>query len=182
MRGFEAKCSAAISSKHRAFTLLEVMIALVILSIIGSVTAVQVKKMIDAHRFESEVTSLFISLQEAQVLSAAYQTDLALDIKNVGGKLSYQISTDEPFSETTLSTNIVNLPHVSAIKFNNASPPRLHFDVYSGGRIEPRGSLAFYQGEKVLWLDLQRGHLMKFSYQKPNPVKQEILSMPKDSK
>ena len=157
------------------------MIALVILSIIGSVTAIQVKKMIDAHRFESEVTALFISLQEAQVLSAAYQTDLALDIAKINGKLSYQISTDEPFPEAVLNTNSIDLRHVSAVKFNDVSPARLHFDIYSGGRIEPRGSLAFYQDKKALWIDLQRGHLMKFSYQKPKPIKQEKLALPKES-
>src|SRR5579863_4018445 len=66
---------------RRAFTLLEIMIALALLCILGTVTAVQVKKMVDRHRFEAEVAGLFSALQEAQVLSATYQTDLALDIE-----------------------------------------------------------------------------------------------------
>jgi prepilin-type N-terminal cleavage/methylation domain-containing protein len=168
---------------RRAFTLLEIMIALVILGVIGSVVAVQVKKMVDVHRFESEVTALFISLQEAQVLSATYQTDLALDIGKVDGKLSYKISTDEPFSDAMVNQNPINLSHVSAIKFNEASPARLHFDIYSGGRVEPRGALAFYQNEKALWLDLQRGHLIKFCHQKPKLVKETVyIAPPKEAK
>ena len=167
---------------RRAFTLLEIMIALVILGVIGSVVAVQVKKMIDTHTFESEVTGLFISLQEAQVLSATYQTDLVLDIEKAGGKFSYKISTDEPFSTAMVSEKPMKLSRVSSVKFNEASPARLHLDIYSGGRVEPRGTLAFYHNEKVLWLDLQRGHLIKFCHQKPKLIKQITLAPPKESK
>ncbi len=161
----------------RAFTLLEVMIALVIISIVGALTAFQVKKMIDAHRFESEVADLFIALQEAQVLSAAYQTDLALDIFLQEGKPAYRFSTDEPLSRGTLNQDPVVLAHTASLKFKNAKASNLHFDIYSGGRIEPRGSLAFYQeDDKALWFDLQHGQLLKFSYRKPALLKQEIPS------
>lgn len=163
------------NKKGRAFTLLEIMIALVILGVIGSITAVQVKKMIDVHRFESEVSALYICLQEAQVLSATYQTDLSLDIRKVGGKLTYQISSDEPFPKTICLAKATQLTHADTYKFNDTSPAHVHFDIYSGGRIEPRGTLAFSQGEKSLWIDLQRGHLIKFSHKKPNLVKQEII-------
>lgn len=159
-----------MSRKVRAFTLLEIVIALLIMSLVGSITAYQVKKMIDVHRFESEVTKLFIRLQEAQVLSAVYQTDLALDISLSGGKLHYRISTDEPFSSNVLNSNPVPLPYTSMIKFKDAKSTKLHFDIFSGGRVEPRGALAFYQSDetgKTLWLDLQRGNLLKFSYVKP---------------
>ncbi len=162
-------------AKRRTFTLLEIMIALVILGIIGSMTAVQVKKMVDVHRFESEVASLYISLQEAQILSATYQTDLALDFRKVGGRLTYQISSDEPFPKTISLLKATELSRVEECKFNDARSSQLHFDIYSGGRIEPRGTLAFYQGEKALWIDLQRGCLIKFSHKKPNSVKQEII-------
>src|SRR5689334_6856697 len=107
--------------KRYTFTLLEIMIALVILGIIGSITAVQVKKMIDVHRFESEVTALYISLQEAQVLSATYQTDLSLDLQKVGGKLTFQISSDEPFTKVIALSGAMRLDRVEDCKFNEAS-------------------------------------------------------------
>ncbi len=167
---------------RRAFTLMEIMIALMILSVIGAVTGIQVKKLIEAHRFEGEVSDLFIALQEAQVLSAAYQTDLALDISLKTGKCSYQFSTDEPFPASKLKQGAVSLPYVHHIDFNNTKSPKLHFDIYSGGRVEPRGVLAFHSSKedgRVLWFDLQSGHLLKFFSHKPLVLKQKIPAPPK---
>ncbi len=165
--------------KKAAFTLLEIMIALVIISIVGALTAFQVKKMIDVHLYEGEVADLFIALQEAQVLSAAYQTDLALDIFLKDGKPAYRFSTDEPLSSGKLNQELIVLAHTASVKFKGAKASALHFDIYSGGRIEPRGSLAFYspqEDDKALWFDLQHGQLLKFSYRKPAILKQEIPS------
>lgn len=160
----------------KSFTLLEIMICLMILSLIGAFTTVQIKKMIAVHQFEAEIGNLFIALQEAQLLSATYQTDLALDISSVGGKIAYSFSTDEPFTSHQFSRATLPLPNTHFCKFNNARAKTLHFDIYSGG-IEPKGVLAFtpsYDETKTLWFDLQRGQLIKFSHQKPvvrkNPI------------
>lgn len=166
----------------RSFTLLEMMIALVILSFIGALSAVQVKKLIDAHRFENEVSTLFIALQEAQVLSATYQTDIALDIYLKGGALAYRFTTDEPFKFHQFSSKEVSFPHTAKLMFKDAKASRLHFDIYSGGRIEPRGTLGFYQttdeDSRSLWFDLQYGHLMKYAYRKPTPLKLQLPANP----
>lgn len=155
------------------------MIALMILTLIGSLTAVQIKKMLDNHYFETEASALFTCLQESQALSAAYQTDLALDIYFEKGVLTYRISTDEPFPAKTLSQKPISLPHAQSIKFKDAKVAKLHFDIYSGGRVEPRGILTLYQtDEKSLWFDLQRGYLMKFSHFEPPPIKEMNLSRP----
>ncbi|MBS0604732.1 MAG: type II secretion system protein [Verrucomicrobia bacterium] len=167
----------------RAFTLLEMMIALVILSLIGALTAVQVKKLIDAHRFEGEVADLFIALQEAQVLSATYNTDLSLDLYLKEGKVFYRFSTDEPLSVQKLKRDPVSLAHTTELKFKDVKVTSLHLDIYSGGRIEPRGTLSFSQSSddgKKLWFDLQHGQLLKFSHRRPSVVKQQVPSPPKE--
>lgn len=173
------------SASKRAFSLLEIMIALMILSVIGTVTVVQVKKLINAHRFEGEVADLFIALQEAQVLSSVYQTDLALDICVKSGKCSYRFSTDEPFPARKFKQDAVTLAHTHHVNFDNAKSTELHFDIYSGGRIEPRGVLAFHGSHKngrVLWFDLQYGHLLKFFSRKPVTLKQKIPAPPKQNR
>lgn len=168
----------------RSFTLLEMMIALMILSFIGALSAVQVKKLIDAHRFESEVSNLFIALQEAQVLSATYQTDIALDIYSKDGTLMYRFTTDEPFKSHQFNSKEVSLPHMAKLMFKDAKATKLHFDIYSGGRIEPRGLLGFYQtmkeGSQSLWFDFQYGHLLKYAYRKPAQLTQQLPTKPKD--
>ena len=167
---------------RRAFTLLEMMIALVILSLIGAFSAVQVKKLIDAHRFESEISNLFIALQQAQVLSATYQTDIAWDIYPKDGVLCYRFTTDEPFKPHQFENKEIFIPHIVKLTFKDAKTTRLHFDIYSGGRIEPRGLLAFHQTleeeSKALWFDLQYGHLLKYAYRKPVIVKQLLPVKP----
>jgi prepilin-type N-terminal cleavage/methylation domain-containing protein len=171
-----------MKKSKRSFTLLEMMIALMIITLIGAITAVQVKKMTDAHGFEAEITPLFITLQEAQVFSAAYETDLALDIGMEKGKLFYRFSTDEPLPSNKFKQESVTLGHTTTIKFKDAKTTKLHFDIYSGGRIEPGGVLAFYpsqEGDKALWFDLQRGLLLKFAHHKPPLVRQQIPSAPK---
>jgi type II secretory pathway pseudopilin PulG len=156
----------------KSFTLLEMMVALTILMLIGSVTVVHIKKLIDVHRFESEVSDLFISLQEAQVLSAAYQTDLALDFFLDKEKLHYRFSTLEPLKERQLNQQTVALPHVASLSFKGSKVSSLHLDIYSGGRIDPRGMLTFFQSkeehDKALCFDLRHGSLMHFLYHKSN--------------
>lgn len=173
-------------NNRRSFTILEVMIALVILSLIGVLSAVQVKKLIDAHRFEGEISHLFIALQEAQVLAATYQTDIALDIFSKNGQLHYRFASDEPFRGHQFNNRDIPLSHSAKLMFKESKVNRLHLDIYSGGRIEPRGILAFHQTQeedsKALWFDLQYGYLIKYAYHKPLSIKQQPLPVkPKKS-
>ena len=166
----------------RVFTLLEMMVALLLLSLLGSLVAVQIKKLIDASRFEAEVSDLFIALQEAQVFAATYQTDLSLDLSVKSGCVSYHFSTDEPLSSNQFKQEVVKMTHVAFLKFQNAKASSVHLDVYSGGRIEPRGALGFFQADekgRSLWFDLQYGQLFKFMPTKPPTVKQNIPEPPK---
>lgn len=177
--------------RKRAFTLLEVMIALTIITIIATLTALPIKKLLDRHRFEKEVGDLFIALQEAQILAACYETDLALDFVKKQGKWSYHFSTDEPFSKDKLNQDVVVLDQVVEMKFGEKRVSTLHVDIYAGGRVEPRGVLGFYCSEDVkdisekekaaLWIDLQKGHLLKFAYTKPVIIKEKIPEMPKNA-
>jgi hypothetical protein len=158
------------------------MIALVILSLVGALTAVHIKKLIDGHRFEREVSNLFIELQEAQVLSSAYKTDITLDIYREEGELHYQFQTAEPFKASKFNQKAITLKHAGAVRFKDKKITALHLDIYSG-RIEPRGILTFLQTQeddsKSLWFDLQYGQLLKFSYRKPLFCKQQVPEQPK---
>jgi prepilin-type N-terminal cleavage/methylation domain-containing protein len=167
--------------RSRAFTLLEMMIGLVILSLVGALSAVHIKKLIDAHRFEKEVSNLFIALQEAQLLAAAYQTDIALDFYRENSKFSYRFSTDEPFVPRQFNRKSRSLFRTSVIQFQGKKINEFHLDIFSG-RVEPRGILEFFQTAEedshALWFDLQYGQLLKFSYRKPALVKQQIPAQP----
>ena len=151
------------------------IVALVILSLIGALSAIEVKKLTDNHAFEEEVSHLFIALQEAQLLSATYQTDISLDFHRVKEKLHYRFSTYEPFTPQQLNQEDHLFKNVSAIQFQGKKIHQLHFDIFSG-RLEPRGILTLLltpnEDSRALWLDLQYGHLMKFSSRKPALAKE----------
>lgn len=161
---------------RRSFTILEITIALMILAFIGAVSAMQVKKLIDFHRFESEASLLYIALQEAQVLSATYQTDIALDFLTKNKILYYRFSSDEPFKPYQFDPVEKPISHIAKMTFQNQNLSRLHFDLYSG-RIEPCGILSFAQSNKpdskTLWLDLQYGCLTKFCSVRPLALKSQ---------
>lgn len=157
---------------RRSFTLLEITLALTILGLIASFTTVHIKRLIDTHRFEAQIGDLFISLQEAQALSAAYHTDFALEIEREKGRFFYRFSTDEPLTQTQFSQKTVALLPGIQVKFKDKEVTRLHLDIYSGGRIEPQGVMSFLQSKeepRVLYVDMQYGYLIKFCYIKPRP-------------
>lgn len=152
--------------QKRSFTLLEILLALMILSILAAFTGVPIKKLIDTHRFERDISTFFISLQEAQTLSAVYQTDIACEIFQEKGSYYYRFSTKEPFTSHQFSKTSHPLSRTQLIQFNGKKTPHHRFDIYSGGRIEPRGILSFSQtldpNSRQLWFDLQYGHLIKY--------------------
>jgi len=157
------------------------MVALAILSLIGALSAVHINKLISSHRFEGEISNLFIDLQEAQVLAATYQTDIALDIYRKERKLYYRFSTNEPFTAKRFNQKTKPLAHTDSIKFQGKKISQLHLDIFSG-RLEPQGILTFHQtskeDSKKLWFDLQYGQRIKFSYHKPTLAKQQIPAQP----
>jgi len=167
--------------KRRVFTLLEIMVALTILSLIGTLTAAHISKLIAHHAFEKEASDLFISLQEAQILASAYQTDISLDITQESGKLFYQFSSHEQFTPQQLKPGRTKMKQIALVKFQEKKVKQLHLDIFSG-RLEPRGILTFYQtakeNSKTAYVDLQRGHLLKFSYHKLPLVKQQMPIQP----
>ena len=129
----------------------------------------QIKKLVDNYRFEKEVQGLFMAWQEAQVLSAAHQTDFSVDIYRERKTFFYRFSTDEPLSKSLFSQKKQSLAHVKRVGFSAGEKGATHFTIYSGGRVEPRGVLTFYsmaaeEKGRALHIDLSRGHLLKFRH------------------
>lgn len=155
----------------RSFTLLEMAVALALLSVIGTVVGVSVKKLIDSHRFESSLVSLFNELQQAQLLSSAYDAEVTVDLFEEKGSFVVCLHTEEPGLKRYFETKR-ELTRTVAVTWNGKKISSLHMDIYSGGRIVPRGVLAFsdsLQGTpRVIYLDTSLGGLATLSYSKPS--------------
>ncbi len=144
--------------------MLEMMVVLVIMSLIGSLVAVQTAKLIRMHRFEKEIADLFIAMQEAQVLAVTYQTDINLNFKKQGGHFQYRLSSDEPFAKPLFNQESVTFSPGTTLAFNKKKSPGCTFEIYSDGTIEPKGILSFSSSQVAtqIDIDLSGGALMRF--------------------
>ncbi|MBS0621275.1 MAG: hypothetical protein JSS61_07470 [Verrucomicrobia bacterium] len=131
------------------------LIGIAILSLLAGVIAVPIHKLIQTYRFEKEVSSLFIRIQEAQLLSATYQTDVTLDIYSQKGALSYRFDTYEPFKNHQLHKDPVPLSHVDTLDLNGKKVKECHFTFPGTGEISPTGTLLFSHEQNALSIEMQ---------------------------
>lgn len=152
--------------------MLEMMVALVIMSLIGTLVAVQTTKLVRVHRFEKEISDLFIAVQEAQVLAVTYQTDISMDFTRQKEQLRYRLSSDEPFAKPIFDQKSIPLSSGTALAFNKKKSNGCHFEIYSDGNIEPKGILSFSSNQvgTKIDIDFQCGTLMKFKKNAINPA------------
>ena len=155
-------------SNKKAFTLLEVMVAICIFSMIASASGWQIFRMISTYRFSNQVTNCFSSLQYAQTLALVYQTDLTFEIFSENNIYYYKILSDEPFPSSILDkTKKHSLSEVKICKHNDRLFTNKKWEVSSSGLIEPRGVIYLAKEKDGLWIDLQKGFLVHCTRKKP---------------
>ncbi|MEN9343966.1 MAG: hypothetical protein RLZZ453_753 [Chlamydiota bacterium] len=149
----------------RPFTLLEITLTIAVLAIVASFTSIGIKQMVDRHSFNNEITTLFSSLQEAQVIACTYQTDLSLELFQKKERLYYRFSTLEPLPRLLFSQETKKLSTVGKLLANGIKEAKVRIDIYAGGRVTPSTLLTFIaKGGGKLCIDLQKGHLIKVVY------------------
>lgn len=154
---------------RKSFTLLEVMVAICIFSMIASISGWQIFRMISEYRFNNQVTDCFTSLQNAQSLALIYRTSLSFEIFLENQTYYYRIHSDEPFLPSILNQEkIYTLSAVKICKHNKDYIKNKKWEIAPNGLICPRGYIYFAKQEKKeLWIDLQKGFLIKCAKEKP---------------
>ena len=154
---------------RKSFTLLEVMVAICIFSMIASISGWQIFRMILEYRFNNQVADCLSSLQNAQSLALIYRTDLSFEIFLENDIYYYRIYSYEPFPSSILNQEKkYSLSGVEVCKYNKELIKNKKWEIFSNGRIYPRGLIYFAKQEKKgLWIDLQRGFLIKCAKEKP---------------
>lgn len=159
--------------RKRLFTLIEMVIALALLSLVGTVVGVSAKRLIDAHRFESHLLDLFHTLEQAQILSATYNAEVTVDLCREKNTFVARFHTQEPHLKRYFATP-KQLPQTAAVTWNAQPISSFHIAIYAGGRIVPRGVLAFFESvrerPRVLYVDTRLGGLASLSYTKPSQI------------
>ncbi|HEY2810182.1 MAG TPA: type II secretion system protein [Rhabdochlamydiaceae bacterium] len=172
-------------TKKAAFTLLEVLVVLFILSSVASVVGWQINKCISRYALQSEVEELYFALRHCQILALTYQTDIALYFLQDKEALYYQFATDEPFSDLLFDRKRHFLKHVGKMTLNGKSLKNVAFSLYSNGDLSPRGMLGFYphksEEDESLWIDFQGAFALTLASRKPALLQEKSPAFPKKS-
>ena len=148
-------------AKIRAFTLLEICICLMILSIVAGFLGVHVKDAIDQHRFHNSVARMKLELQKMQMFALSHQCDFKVSIFKKDQNFFFRAFTDEPrISKEACKKNL--LAGVSKISIEGQKETtNFQMNIYSSGRIEPAMIMGLHRKEiddemHSLWLDLKQ--------------------------
>ncbi len=167
---------------YRAFTLIEITIAICILSLVGTVVGWQIHRMIASHRLESDAEELCIALQEAQLLAITHETDFQIRLFSDRGKMLYQIKTHEPFA--VLDQRPKAFAAVQELYWKGKTVSNIDLYLYSSGRIEPTESIGLIskEGKKnpSLWIDLQSPLNIKLTSKRPLKNTLKLPLLPKE--
>jgi len=165
-------------NRRFSFTLIEILVALTIASLVASAIGVQTVRFLARYFFEQEVEGFTTALKEAQWLTTTYQTDIRVHFKKENAVFYYCLETDEPFIKIPLDRERKKLKHVKKLIYNQKSTEQLTLTLYSGS-LEPRGTLAFVSADKAeRWLDFQGAFALTLSSKKPSTLTDGLLVFP----
>jgi prepilin-type N-terminal cleavage/methylation domain-containing protein len=130
--------------KRRPFTLIEVMVAIVILVIASSVVGLRMHKAIEKKKFQSELERLRIRFTVSQRLATAMQADWKGTLKHEGKGWIFETVCDE------VSGKRLTPLHLEALKifFNGKTVKELTVDFFASGHTFPEGVFLFERGEE----------------------------------
>lgn len=146
--------------KHKSFTLLEITLCLVLLSLTAGFMIWKVKEALQEVRFSNAFEQLIVELQKCQFLALSHQSDLQLEFVHRDGHWYYSSSSDEP-SLRKETKNKVELDLLSTLKFDEKKRESFLLKIYSSGRIEPLGVLKLRGPASTRSIDLRSPLLIR---------------------
>ncbi len=139
------------TKNKRPFSLLEIVIALILLVMMSGVVAVRVGHGLEKRRFETAVNRLRFELDAARRLSLNMQVDWVLLFEKRESSFALKrtcLDTDQVFfSEWQSSCKIL---------FNQHEENRITFHFASSGKVSPSGTLTFMKGKNQIEWDLSQ--------------------------
>lgn len=132
----------------RAFSLLEIMVAFVLLAMAASIIGIQMNKAIQKKKFHTQVERLRDRLNITQKLAVAMQSDWRARLHKESKKWLFESKCIEPDVRELKPLNIDSFE----VTFNGKRVELLEFDFYSTGLVKPEGILMFKKGnESIYW-------------------------------
>lgn len=132
----------------RAFSLLEIMVAFLLLTIASSIIGIQMHKAIQKKKFHTQVERLSDRLNVTQRLAIAMQADWKARFTKEQKSWLFKATCIEPGVRGLKPLKVDSLE----ILFNGKRVELLEFDFYSTGLVQPEGVLDFKFGdESIYW-------------------------------
>ena len=134
--------------KRRPFTLIQVMVAIVILVIASGVVGLRMHKAIEKKKFQSELERLRIRFTVSQRLASAMQADWKGTLKREGKGWIFETACEE------VNGRRLTPLHLEALEifFNGKKVKEIDLDFFASGHTFPEGIFVFERdGEKAHW-------------------------------
>jgi Tfp pilus assembly protein FimT len=131
------------------FTLLEVVIALLLITIMGSAATFSIHDLIATHAGRASIDQFKNLLDELQIEALTLRSDQQLLIWKKKGKWYVESKTGEKI----LRNRSFELKGIQNVTFSSPTP--LIFDITSSGRILPAGILSLKRKDGTVRFDFQ---------------------------
>lgn len=141
------------SKRSYSFTLLELLVALGIIAILGTLVSIQGKDLLTHHRFQTSTQSLLFDLNRYQLLAITQNTDITCKISQKNGSCLVEWVPEGPLpvSNKELSYNCLG---IEEILVNGKKIATTEFTIFSSGRISPISRLSFISKNQERHIDL----------------------------
>lgn len=126
--------------KRRTFTLLEVMIAFVLIAIASGIVSLKMHGAIEKKKFHSDIDRLKARMCVAQKLAMAGQADWSGILKREGRGWVFSIHCEEVSGKQLIPLHIAKMDIVLNGK---KVQDQLHFDFFASGHTAPEGVISF---------------------------------------
>lgn len=167
LRKWSQQRRAATTIKRRAFTLLEIFIAVALIGMLASLVSWHFMKMVSLYHFQKHVALFVTKLQELQLVALAREADFKINVFPKAGQLVYQVTSDEPLPFPCKEREM-ELKGAAAVSAGGVFQETLCLTISPKGVVEPAQKIGFYfksaeNEEEAIWVDLSRSLQISFS-------------------
>lgn len=132
----------------KAFTLLEVLVAIVLIGIASCLISFRMVRAVQKKKFHSQIERLKNRLVVSQKLAVVSQSDWTCTLQKQEKGWLFEAKCDEIRHKTLPSLQLDEIE----VLLNQKRVEKLIFNFFATGHVHPSGSLAFVQGqEKIEW-------------------------------
>jgi type II secretory pathway pseudopilin PulG len=128
--------------RKNSFTLLEILIAITLLALVGTVIGVRTSQAIDAKEFQSSIEGLRHQIETIREMAFHTQADWWVEVEMKGRRMNVQAHSPE-----TGSSSSWERPVDMQLFWNREAVQKMTFYFSASGKIRPNGMLEF-RGKK----------------------------------